>query len=469
MTARSDITLVFWLTLLCLGTLMATYGPFLSDPFVRHDDFPALLGHFDMAYSKALDEGRWLNFWWQFRPFLWPAPVNFALYLLGWSIFSACTAIIVLGRSMPAWFLCVMALFVALSRPAFLISFWFNTLLPGIWVLALFSLAVVFLSHRASVLLLIVAVPLSFMAYTTYPFMMLSLVLLSRKAPQTYVSAGVTLVVFFASLALAFGVVYSLNFLHHGVFDIPVAEWRDPTEVKSISDLALNYQKLKLHLYENLHRVGSGSLSNGVFLVSLFAVSWLYLFRRQRYVATIVLVAVLAGCGPLFAKTLTSGLKVPFRALGWNWILFGYTLTMSVFILTSTSTRLASVARIVIMCVLLIATIQFGRITYGTFPLWQKTTRALADEIPDGMNRVQLYGSYYGLEGARETFIQFDRGLRLRLEYLTGAEVVSCDTTPDECTDATPPFDPLGWTHTSLVETDGTVAFVLLPSPPVGP
>ncbi|GAA6160923.1 hypothetical protein NBRC116589_30970 [Ruegeria sp. HU-ET01832] len=456
-------------SLLGLGALVLVYAPLLFDPLVRHDDFPALLGTKEMAYIKALDEGRWLNYWWQFRPYFWPAPVSFVLYLIASAVFAASTALIVFGRDAPGWYRGYFTLFVVLSIPTFLISFWFNTLLPGAWVIALFALAVVFLPHRIALALMLIAVPLSFMAYTTYPFLLLTLLLLSHKAPQTYKSMVTTLLVFFVSLVLAVVSVYSLNYLYHGVFGIPIAEWRAPTEAKTLDDLIVNLGKLKRFLMMTVRQFGGGTAGTGAVLLLFFVGAWVCLFRWQRFTAIAVLAAALAGLAPLFAKSLMSGVLVPVRAYGWIWILIGFTFTTATLHMAKTPGRWASVARITIMYVLLIKLILFGRATYLQIPEWQKTTRDLAASIPEGTSAIHIYGEFLGLNGARSAGIQFSRGLQLRLAYLTGAEVFICHKQPEDCEKETPPFDPMDWTHVPVVESRGEVSFLLLPPPPVGP
>ncbi len=458
------------LFLLCFGALVLVYLLLVSDPFVRHDDFPALLGTFEMAYAKTLDEGRWLNYWWQFRPVLWPSPVNFLLYLTAWALFSASTAVILLDREVGGWYKGYLALFVSLSVPAFLISLWFNTLLPGVWVIALYALAAVFLSHRAALALLLPAVPLSFMAYPSYPFLLLTLMLLSRKAPKTYKSMAVTLGVFVVSLALGVLAVYTLNYIYHGVFGIPVAEWRSPTEVNSVADLLENIHKQGDFLLFSLKQIGGGVANHGMVMPFLFAGSWVLTFFWNRYVAIGILVAVIVGLIPLVGKALMSGVQVPLRTLGWVWVLFGFSLVSVAVHLSKTPGRWLSVTRITILYVIFFKLLIIGKGTYLFLTPWQNTTRELADEIPKGTENIYVYGNYLGLEGAPEADVQASRGLRLRLVYLTGAEVFICDEKPEECEGVSSPFHRREWAHKPVIEMGGqNDAFVLMPTPDVGP
>ncbi|WP_170760240.1 hypothetical protein [Ruegeria lacuscaerulensis] len=458
-----------WLSLLCFVAMLLLYLPLILDPFVRHDDFPALLGTLEMAYAKTLDEGRWLNYWWQFRPVLWSSPVNFILYLAAWSLFSASTAVILLDREVGGWYKGYFALFISFSLPAYLISFWFNTLLPGVWVVALYAIAAAFLSHRTALALLIVAVPLSFMAYPSYPFLLLTLILLSRKAPKSYKSMAITLGVFIASLALGVLTVYSLNYIYHGVFGIPVAEWRSPTEVNSVADLLENIQKQKDFLIFTLKQVGGGVADHGMAMQFLFAAAWVLMFIWNRYLGVAILVAVIAGLVPLVGKALMSGVQVPLRALGWVWILFGFSLVSVAVHLSKTPGRWLNVTRITILYVVFFKLLIIGKGSFLLIPHWQNATRDLANEVPEVAQNVYIYGDYWGLEGARHANIQTSEGLRLRLRYLTGAEVYICDEKPQDCEDVSPPFHPRDWTHVPVVEVEDQNAFVLIPGPAVGP
>lgn len=469
MTEKTSRQEFLFLSLLCIAALFLINWPQLFDPFVRHDDFPALLGWTEIAYHKALDEGRWLNYWWQFRPFLWPSQISMYLYNIAWGLFSAAAAVAIMERSDPIWYKGYLALFIAFSVPAFLISYWFNTLLPGIWVITLYSLAVLFLPHRVSLALLVVAVPLSFMAYTTYPFLLLTLILLSNKAPKTYTSVAVTLIIFFVSLVLALLSVYTLNYFYHGIFGIPVAEWRGPNEVNSVDDLLLNLTKVKVFLRSIIYTMGGGTISYGLMLLALFAGAWGFLFTRRRMFAVAILMAALAGLAPLILKAMMSGVQVPVRALNWLWILFGVVLTTCGVQFLQSSKRWLSVSRILLMCVLMINLMLIGKTSFMFIPPWQKATRALAQSLPEQVETVYIYGHFLGVNGAADARVQFERGLRLRLNYLTGAEIIMCWKQPDRCDGITPPFDPGDWVSTPVVASTGDQAFILLPRPNLGP
>ena len=151
----------------------------LIDPFVRHDDYPTVFGEAESYYWKTETEGRWLNYWYISLALRLPTEVSFVLYLTAWSIFAAAFACYALGprvvvfpgaRLLIAWL-------IVLCPQAFDIAQWFNTVAIGIWVMAIYSLIVLFGSRRLAILMLFVFVPLSFSAYNTYPFYLLALLL----------------------------------------------------------------------------------------------------------------------------------------------------------------------------------------------------------------------------------------------------------------------------------------------------
>ncbi len=466
MTAGSTLRDLVWLSKVCILALLVLNLPQVIDPFVRHDDFPGLLGFHEYAYGKALDEGRWLNYWWHLRPVFWPAPVNFFLYLCAWGIFSAATSLAVLDRSAETWHKVYFALFLASSVPAFLISNWFNTLLPGLWVVTLYALSVLFLPHRFALVLLVPAVSLSFMAYTTYPFTLLTLILLSQKAPKSIHGLSVSLGMFFVSVTLALLLIFTLNSYYHGVFGIPVAEWREPTPVRSTADLMVNLEKVKIYLMDGPKFFGGGSPYFGVIQLVSFVTAWIILLRYQSYLAFLVFVAVMGGLGPLLLNFLLSGVVVPSRALGWLWILVGFTYTSASIPLMQFGGLVARVVRVALLCILLIQATLIVRSTYFEFPTWQRVTRDIANSVPENTEVIYIYGNYMDLEGADgDVRIQSEKGLTWRLTYLTGANVFLCDENPSSCQGVSPPFDSTATPKPDavVVEPVGSRVFVRIP------
>jgi len=62
----------------------------------------------------------------------------------------------------------------------------------------------------------------------------------------------------------------------------------------------------------------------------------------------------------------------------------------------------------------------------------------LAAEIGEGAEPVFVTGTYKSLLNADRVGLQQPRGLRLRLTYLTGRQVITCEEKPEQCADLPP-------------------------------
>ena len=154
--------------LLRLGlTFLVTYAILLlvagheqiRNPFFHFDDVPALFLLPDEYFSKAVSEGRWFNYLWHLREIYTPPWYNFQLYLVGWAFFLASAAANIF-RTGPLYYPVLMALLVALGPQTTLIAGWYNTLIPGIWLLAAFSVAALFTRERTGRWLMALLVPI---------------------------------------------------------------------------------------------------------------------------------------------------------------------------------------------------------------------------------------------------------------------------------------------------------------------
>ena len=117
------------------------------DPFIRHDDFGALLLQPEAYYSKTLSEGRWLNYYWHLRSFQWRSWLNYAVYQAGWAVFCGSLAHHAsMTRSKENTIF--LAVLLAMSPQALIISGWFNTLVPGIWTISIYAIITLYLTSR---------------------------------------------------------------------------------------------------------------------------------------------------------------------------------------------------------------------------------------------------------------------------------------------------------------------------------
>lgn len=182
----------------------------LLDPMMRHDDYPAFFGDAPAFWNKTLHEGRWLNYIWHLRGYVTPAWVNFAVYQALWAVFVASLAVVASGPKGTNWFTLVLALMMMVSPSAMLISLWFNTLIPGLAVVALYAFLACRVSNGMLRALLPIFVIVSFMAYTTYPVLLLAVCIAKTKNRSLKDLAGL-MALFCASFVVAVVTVYAIN------------------------------------------------------------------------------------------------------------------------------------------------------------------------------------------------------------------------------------------------------------------
>lgn len=231
---------VLWL---CLGAIVAISLPNLIDPMIRYDDYPALFADGDLFWEKTLNEGRWVNYIWHLRKVVTPAWLNFAVYQALWALFAATLATVVVRQKGLTFFKGTLALLILVSPSALLISLWFNTLLPGLGLVAAFGLLACRVSSRTLNLLLPVFVVATFMAYTTFPLLLLAISLFRQDERSLPKLIGL-LALFTVSFIIAILLTYTINWSVHGIFGVPLAEWREATPAHNLLEMRGNLPKL---------------------------------------------------------------------------------------------------------------------------------------------------------------------------------------------------------------------------------
>lgn len=457
--ASLGVTLLFAvLFILCVS------WPQLADPFVRHDDFPALLGDHADYFAKTLTEGRWLNYWWTLRPILWPHQVNFVLYLIGWAVFAGAFAAHALPGARPVWPILLAAL-VVLTPQAFNIAQWFNTLIPGVWLLALYALLCHAVSDRAATRWMLVFVPLTFSAYTTYPFLILATCLLGTEAtPRAYLRKLVT---FAVALALAFLVAYALNWMAHGTFGIEVGDWREPNPADSLGEAMSNLTRLGPFVFLLLKSYGLGYASVGFVIYSIAALAFYLLFRHDRRATRDAVTPIALGLGLLILNLALSGVGFPVRATIFVWVCAAFAMVRAAMYLAETQPGQIA-GPVILLAVTLFLSVQVMR-NHQFFTPWQATTRALARQVPADVERLYIYGERWSLAGAGAAAIQSNAGLRERLRYLTGTPAIVCFETPEACAGLSPPFELRAKVTEPLFARDGDTLFLRLPQLEIAP
>jgi hypothetical protein len=420
--------------------LMIASVPNLADPMVRHDDFPALLADPSGFYIKTLHEGRWLNYWWHLRGIVTPSWLNFTIYQLFWAIFAGAAAVNACGRGELRWYTVALALMIAVAPSAYLISLWFNTLIPGLGLVALFAVLATVLSPAKVRWLLLIFVPLTLMAYTTYPLLLLAICLTSRDARRSWRDLIGLVALFIFSFALGILLIYSLNYFEHGIFGIPMAEWRNPSPARDLTSLLAN-----LGLFADFLANSAQALAfnftpfigvHGVLLVG----SLIILSRADPWIALYAVTGLLAGLGLLGLQIVLTGIVMPVRAITFVWVFYGIVFVRAALVIHDRGGLSARMTRNALVLIIASYLLQTG-LQYVNFRDWQGQTRDMAAQTK-GDGPIYVIGSYKALSGAGKAGIQNARGLRLRLVYLTGRAVTLCEGKPLDCSGLDVP--PLG-------------------------
>jgi len=425
-------SLTLWPTfLVAFIAVMLMSAMNLADPMIRHDDFPALFADAPMFWNKTLHEGRWLNYVWHLRPIVTPPWVNFILYQGLWALCVASIAVVASGRKGADRFTVLMALMLMVSPSAMLISPWFNTLIPGLAVVALFGLLACKVSNRTLRLLLPVFVIVSFMAYTTYPLLLLAICIAKTKDRSLRDLAGL-LLLFCVSFAAAVVTVYALNWQVHGVFGVPMAEWREATSARGLAGMVENLPKLRESFQIIFHRNGFGFLPLMLFFPALAVVSFAILIKRRPMEALYILGGLSVGIALVTVQVLKIGVIVPPRAFVFMWVFAVLAIVRAVGLLSPQSGMPSRLGRNAIMLIIGVYFIQIF-LFYGQFRDWQAETKLIAQDIAPLEGPVFVYGNPMDIASGKKASIQAREAFSLRFRHLTDREVINCDLTPDDC------------------------------------
>ncbi|SFS85700.1 hypothetical protein SAMN04488040_2124 [Sulfitobacter marinus] len=403
----------------------------LADPMIRHDDYPALFGDAAMFWNKTLHEGRWLNYIWHLRPVITPSWVNFALYQGLWALVVSSIAVATSGPKGTNGFTVLMALMLMVSPSAMLISPWFNTLTPGLAVVALYGLLACKVSNRMLRTLLPGFAIVSFMSYTTYPLLLLA-TCIARTEHRTLRDLAGLLMLFCVSFIAAVLVVYALNWQVHGVFGVPVADWRQATSASGMAGIIDNLPKLRETFQIIFHRNAFGFWPLILFFPALSITSFAILLKRRPMEALYILAGLTVGIALVIVQVLKIGVIVPPRAFVFMWVFAVMAIVRAVETLGWTSSVPSRLGRNAIMLIIGVYFIQVF-LFYGQFRAWQAETRAIAQDIEPREGPIFIYGNPMRIASGQEASIQSREAFSLRLRQLTGREAINCDTDADAC------------------------------------
>lgn len=419
--------------------------PNLVDPMIRYDDFPALLADAELFWLKTLHEGRWINYFWHLRGVVTPAWLNFAVYQILWAVFAAATATVVTRNRGPAFFTLVLALVILVSPSAMLISLWFNTLIPGLALVAVFAVMACRLSERALLAWLPAFVILTFMAYTTYPLLLLALCLF-RSERRSIVRLSGLLALFTASFLVAVLVTYALNWQVHGVFGVPLADWRAATPAADVAGLLANLPKLWSVLSDF---AVSSSFNFGpavLFHLTLFAGATLVLLRHDRMEAFYLHAGLVTGLALVTVQVVKLGVSVPPRAFIFAWVFHAVLVVRAAQILSERTVLPGRLARNAVALIVGSYGLQ-GHLLTLDFRPWQAETREIAGVLAVLPDPILIVGKPMLLASAHRAGIQSDEALPFRLRQLIGRDAVLCAELANGC--GTPASEPNGYAMTT--------------------
>ncbi|HEC71665.1 MAG TPA: hypothetical protein ENI28_07660 [Roseobacter sp.] len=417
--------------LVILLSVMMMSGLNVADPMIRHDDYPALFADAPAFWNKTLHEGRWLNYMWHLRDAVTPAWLNFAVYQTSWALFVAALAVVFTGPKGANWFTVVLALLMMVSPSAMLISMWFNTLIPGLAIVALFAGLACRVSSRTLRLLLPGFVIVSFMAYTTYPLLLFAVCIAKTENRSLQDLVGLILL-FCASFALAVLTVYAINWQVHGVFGVPVANWREPTAANGLGDIVASLPKLWETFQIVFHRNGFGFAPLIGFIPVMLAAAFAVFYKYARLEGLYLIAGLSVGIALVVVQVLKLGVIVPPRAFIFAWVFAAMAMVRAVELLSQTESWAGRMGR---NAILLIVGVYFIEIFmfYGQHNAWRADTKQLAQEISDTDGSVFIYGDSSQIASAKKSGIQSSKALPFRLQQLTGRRAVNCIETPDQC------------------------------------
>lgn len=414
-------------TLLCVLVFSL---PNLIDPMIRYDDFPALMAEPSGFWEKTLHEGRWLNYFWHERGFITPSWLNFALYQMLWALFAASLAVAAVGRHSQPWFTGLLALMIAVAPSAMLISLWFNTLLPGLALVALYAWLGTWMRTSTHRWLLPPFVVVTFTAYTTYPLLLLA-VCLARTENRSLRDLVGLLALFTFSFAAAVLCVYTINLQVHGVFGVPLADWRGATPAADFAGLIANIPLVQESLGWFLISTSFGFGAAAAFHLCMFGITTAVLVMRAPKEAAYLHAGFWIGIALIIVQILKTGAIAPPRSFIFAWVFYGLMIVRATQFLMAQKGiggRLAKNAVLLILCSYILQTFQ----QYAGYRPWQQETRALATVVAQDNTDVTIVGDVLDLPSAKDASINNALGLEFRIDQLTGKRISICETSSCE-------------------------------------
>ena len=422
---RTPAVPFFWQTfaIALIGVLVIAL-PNLLDPMIRHDDYPAYFADPSGYWAKTLHEGRWINYLWHLREIVTPSWLNFAVYQALWATFAAAIAVSATRQQPSGWFAAVLALLIIVGPPATLISLWFNTLMPGLALVALYAVLGCVMPRRLHLALMPLFVIATFMAYTTYPLLILAVALV-RGPKRSFAELFGVMSLFALSFASAVLAVYVLNYQFHGVFGVPLASWRGATPASDLAGMLANLPLVAQSMSDFLMRSSFDFPPAAVFHISLLTGATLVLGRRAPREALALHAGLWAGMALVVVQIVKMGAIVPPRGFIFAWVFYALIVTRAAQLLSEKENVPGRLARNFVLLIIGSYALQTCQ-QYAIYRSWQADTVALARALDDVNGPVAVTGDVLSLRSARKAGIQNARALRFRLAQLGGPQMLDC-------------------------------------------
>lgn len=435
-SARRDISL--WPTLLAtLVGLLVISAPNLIDPMLRFDDYPALFADPSGFWHKTKDEGRWLSYLWHLREVTTPSWLNYFMYQVCWATIAASVGRLMFRTNENAtWFAIVASLMIAVSPSALLMSLWFNTLLPGIALVALFAVIAHHVTVKTLRVLMVPFIVATFMSYTNYPLLILAIVVMRTEDRSIKDLAGL-LTLFVVSFAIAVLTVYSINFYVHDVFGIPLADWREATPAGDLAGYLGNIPLL-IDSLKNFAIFSTFYFEPAIYTHLCFLVAATVVLIKRAPLEALYLYALLGlALAMLAAQVLKMGLYVPPRANFVIWMMHALIVVRATYYISAEPGFMGRIARNFILLVVGSYGLQSG-LQQMQYRDWQDETRAFATQVAAVEGPLVIVDDALQLASAQKAFVQDTRGLASRLKLLTGRDIAVCLDGKDCCPSTVP-------------------------------
>ena len=403
-----------------------------------------------------------MNYWWHLRPFDTPAWLNHAVFLLGNALYGAALSLRAFGSDRLRLAALTAALIV-LGPQTVLMTGWFNTLIPGIWIAAAFAVLTLPFGLRVCRLLLFLFVPLTLIAYSTYPLLLLLVCLLHRDAGRNLGEFIKTMAAFAAAFAFGMVVMFGLNWLIHGVFGLRYVSWRSATPAHNLAGVIANLPLLRDFLSWTFSGLGFGHAWLAAANMVAFFIALIVIAQRRPVEALSILTGALAGLLLLSVLSLKDGVYIFFRSTQFVWAAYAIALARAV-VLSGSEPRARHLAAALVATTA--ASAVYTAMVHRVLIPFQQETRRIAAAIPNGAAEVRIFGSFNDLPEAVAANIQHDDAIRFRIWMLTGLPTIACSTEPETCANPQPPLKLPKPGEPTTVEARGTIAFIQLPGPP---